>query len=85
VPTLYAPSVANIQVAITGVTRDANGNPVAFATVDCFVAATNVFHDTTTSDANGVYTIVVNAAVEYFLVAYTASIFGVTARDLVGA
>lgn len=71
---------------IAGLTRDADGDPIGFCTVDAFESATNTLYGTTTSNAAGRYAIVVVPGVAYFLVAYSATdVYGVTARDIVGA
>ena len=71
---------------ISGYTRDENGTIIPNCVVDVFVASTNTFYDTTTSDGTGFYTINVDGAVQYFLVAYDVpeTVFGTTQRDLEG-
>jgi hypothetical protein len=46
-----------------------------------------VLYASTTSDIYGAYSVEVLPGVEYFIVAYTLAgdVYGVTARDLVGA
>jgi hypothetical protein len=81
---LYPPTISSVSALIYGHTRDVNGRPIPFATVDVFVTATNTFYATTTSDAVGLYQVLVETGVEYFIVAYTAVEFGTSSRSLVG-
>lgn len=74
---------------ITGVTRDANGNPLGGCTVWLFKASDKSFQQETTSDVNGNYSFtVLDDVTQYFIRSHkdgTPNIFGTTDRNLVGS
>ena len=75
-----------LNYARIGRTRNQYGAVIPGCTVDVFRSVDNVFLATTTSDAQGHYAVLVAPGVEHFLVAYSpVKVYGVTARDIVGA
>jgi len=73
---------------ISGVTRDANGNPLGGCTVWLFRTSDKAYMDEKTSDENGNYTFyVTDTTTQYFIRAHkdgTPNVFGTTERNLVG-
>lgn len=80
---LYSPGVT-----LSGVTRDANGNPLGGCTVWLFKTSDKNFVAETTSDANGNYSFEVVSGVKYFIRAHkdgTPNVFGTTDDNLSGS
>lgn len=83
---IYALTITLASVTLSGYTRTCNGAILPFATIDVFRSVDNVWITTVVSDALGHYSAIVAPGVEHYLVAFHASnVYGVTARDLVGA
>lgn len=86
-PELYI-NYAIILYYVTGVTRDADGNPLGGCTVWLFRTSDKKFIEEKISDGNGVYYFLVgDTTTEFFIRAYkddTPNVFGTTDRDLVG-
>lgn len=78
-----------VTYTISGVTRDANGNPLSNCVVWLFRTNDKLFVEQTTSDANGNYSFTVNDNMtEYFVRAHkdgTPSVFGTTDDNLTGS
>lgn len=83
----YVPALSRPQI-ISGVTRDASGNPLGGCTVSLFSTATNVLREVVTSDANGNYTFsAINDGASYYAVAYltgSPDVSGTSVNTLVG-
>jgi hypothetical protein len=58
---------------ISGITRDANGNPLANCNIDAFTLADDVKQGTIQSDSSGYFAIPTYATGNHYLVAYKAS------------
>lgn len=83
---IYTLAVALAAVTISGYTRTCDGAILPFATIDVFRSSDNAWLTTVVSDALGHYSVLVTPGVEHYLVAFHATnVYGVTARDLVGA
>ena len=74
---------------VAGVTRDCGGARLGSCQVLLFRTSDNLLIDSTTSDVNGDYSIVVSDnTTQYFLVAYfadTPDVAGTTRNDVVGS
>ncbi len=71
---------------ITGQTQDNAGAALASCTVRLFNTATNVMEQTTTSDATGAYTFVVDKTQTWYVIASNGTpVQGVTGNTLAGA
>lgn len=79
-------AVVTSSTVLAGYTRDSTGAVIPNVTVDVFVAATNAYFGTVTSDGAGHYSIAVDPGVAYFMVAYSlaSDVYGATARDIMG-
>jgi hypothetical protein len=77
-----------IRHVISGVTKDNTGTPLGNCSVDLFTSVADQFKLTTTSDANGNYTVVpASPAVDQFCRAYlvgSPDVAGTTRNDLRG-
>lgn len=73
---------------LTGVTRDANGNPLGGCAVWLFRTSDKLFIQEQVSDENGNYSFEVDMGVQYFIRAHkdgSPNVFGTTDRNLVGS
>lgn len=82
------PVFAERNYTLTGVTKDSTGAALASCTVRLFNASNNALEQTTTSDASGNYSFVVDKTQTYFEVAYKSGapdVAGTTVRTLAGS
>lgn len=75
---------------ISGVTRDASGNPLGNCVVEVYETVSNLFRATTVSDANGNYAIEISGdlGITFQAIAYlpgSPDVAGVTVNTLVAA
>lgn len=73
---------------ISGVTQDSTGAALGVCTVNLFYTATNVLAQTTTSDATGNYSFVVDKTVSFYVVSYKTGapdVAGTSINTLAGA
>lgn len=74
--------------ALSGVTKDGTGTPLANVVVQEFRTDDDSYVHQTTSDANGAYSLPASNVLPHYLVAYKAGspdVAGTTRNDLVGA
>jgi hypothetical protein len=76
------------QKRITGLTRDASGNPLGGCTVELYLTSTGALVNTVTSDSGGWYAIQTPYTGQHYVVAYKAGSpdrSGTTVNTLTGA
>jgi hypothetical protein len=84
----WSPVFEERNYTISGVTRNATGSPLGFCTVKLFSSATDTKEQTTTSDASGSYSFVVDKTQLYWTVEYLVGapdVAGTSVNTLAGS